>query len=190
MPQQHGAGPREMIGLHHLTAWDLGRSACDCHGLYAGADQQLRGSLAYGTYLCRVVHENEFRAGTFLGYHYEPDCRLQRWGHFTPSSDVGAVSLTGDPLFRRPDTTANLAGDLTFKNLSVYSDQLVFPAGGHAHSGILILIDHTVDAITNRPQTTLWFSTPAYERDPRDRTLVERVTVDSATEVRLVDGGL
>lgn len=180
---------RHQINLHELDAWDLGYAASDEFGLYA--DREVGKSLVYGSYLCRIVHEDELRKGTFLGYHHEPDCRLQRWGHFNPSDGrPHSIAVEGEPLFRRPETMAVLAGDLTLSNLTVHGDQLVFLAGSHDHSGILLLVDHTVDAITSRPQTTLWYSTSAYERDPRDRTIVERVTVDSATEVRLVDGGL
>lgn len=182
--RMHGGEPvHGLLEGTSLTAWHLGMEACDCAGTYAGKQGD---HLQLGRYLCRAVHEDELRLGTFLGYHTRPDCKLQSWGHFRHASERLPVALAGLPLQARPDVGGVLAGDLAFEHLTRKGGRAVHAEGPFRTSGKLLLIDHTVGVLSGRPETVLWYSNAAYEaRLPsRDRMLVTRVTVPSTTPVR------
>lgn len=191
--QMHPEDPaHQLYPVHLLTAWNIGLQACDCRGAYAEPDPHHNGlgsNLKFGDYLCRVVHENEFRYGTFLGYWNQPDCHLQQWGHFRPHGTWPDLAATGNPIQPRPTTGDDLAGDLTFENLTRNSRQRVWPEHVDSPpvdiSGDLLLVDHVIGLLTGMPETVLWYSTPAYEAAfPRhDKTTVRRVTVPSTTRL-------
>lgn len=177
-----------------LCTWHIGFVACGCAGLYSesGGPGSLAGHLRYGTTLCRVVHEDELRFGTFLGYSREPDAKLQVWGHHVPARDAAAEASfsAGQPVVTRPESSRLLAGDLTFAQLYRNSGRKLVPdvpeVDSSALSGVLLLIDHSLDWTGGRTRTELWYSTPAYEASGpyKNHRLVHRLAV--AGEVPMV----
>lgn len=190
------------LPVEQLNAWNLGQEACDCGGVYS--DPQLLGHrdgdqpLRYGHYLCRVVHENELRYGTFLGYYTQPSCRLQSWGHFRSHQTAWQVAAYHGPTLTRrptdvlpPGTNGRLpalAGDLTFDQLTRKSRLLAWPdthGDDYSHlGGDLILIDHSANY--GGVETTLWYANDTYRANlpHHDRTLVTRISLDPTTPMR------